>query len=164
MRNRSRSASAALACALCLAAGPASAAGSQALAIGTTIISSGNCRFQTPGPTLLDFGNIDPSSTSNATASVGIPYRCNGGGNVATLTWFVSSDNGLYETGPGLLRMRHTVNPARFLPYALNLPASGTVPKNSTNTLTVNGTILVADFANAIAGVYVDSVVLTMTP
>lgn len=135
----------------------------QGLAIGAVIVSAGNCRFDTAGPTALSFGAIDPSSLANATATANIPYRCSGGPN-PNLTWSISSNDGLYETGAGAPRMRHTVNLTQYLPYSLNVPASATVPKNSNQVFVVTGTILPADFANAIAGTYTDSVVLTMLP
>jgi hypothetical protein len=146
------------------ATGIAAAAGTHTLTIGTTIISAGNCQFDTPGPTLMNFGNIDPSSLTNATVTVNIPFRCTGGGAAPTITWSVSSDAGLYETGPTSPRLRHAVNLTQFLPYTLNIPASGTVAKNALSNLAVVGTIQVADFAAAMAGAYLDSVVLTMAP
>lgn len=142
----------------------APASGTHTLTIGTTILGVGNCRFQAPGPTLLDFGTIDPSSATNATASVNIQFRCTGGGANPTIIWYVASDWGQHETGPGAPRMRHTGDPSKYLAYSLNLPASGTTSKNTVTNLTVNGTIQVADFANAVAGTYTDSVVLTISP
>ncbi len=140
------------------------AAGSHTLSIGATVVSAGNCRFDTPGPTALAFGGIDPSSVTAATVSANIPYRCNGGGAIPNITWAISSDDGLYETGAGANRMRHAVNLTQFLPYSLNTPASSTVPKNSNQVFTVIATIQPADFQNAIAGAYADTVVLTIAP
>lgn len=138
------------------------ASGSHSLAIGATIVSGGNCRFNDAGPTALNFGAVDPSSLANATASANIQYRCTG--SSAMVTWAISSNDGLYETGPGAPRMRHTVDPTRFLPYTLNVPASATVPRNTNLNFTAVATIAVADFQNAVAGSYADTVVLTIAP
>ena len=153
-----------LALAACMVAAPAFSAGSAAITIGATIVAAGNCRFDTPGPTALDFGAIDPSSPADATVSASIPYRCSGGGAQPSASWTISSNDGQFETGPGANRMRHALNTSEFLRYSLNVPASATVPKNINQTFVVVATILVADFQNAIAGTYTDTVVLTMAP
>jgi spore coat protein U-like protein len=155
---------AALATLLVLHAPWIEAAGSHTVTIGATVLSVGNCRFDTAGPTALTFAPIDPSSLANATVSANIGYRCTGGGALPNLTWSISSNDGQYETGAGAPRMRHLVDPTRFLPYSLNVPASATVPKNTNLNFTVVATIQVADFQNAIAGTYTDSVVLTIAP
>ena len=155
---------AALAMLLALHAPWIEAAGSHSLTIGATVLSAGNCRFDNAGPTALTFAPIDPSSLANATVSANIAYRCTGGGAAPNLTWSISSNDGLYETGAGAPRMRHGVDPTRFLPYTLNVPASATVPKNTNLNFTVIATVLVADFQNAIAGTYTDTVVLTIAP
>lgn len=79
-------------------------------------------------------------------------------------TYLIVSDDGLYSSGANAPRMRHGVNVAQFMPYSITLPQSGTVPKNTNQTLTVTGTVLVADFQNALAGAYSDTVILTITP
>lgn len=147
---------------LALPALAGAASGSHSLAIGATIVSGGNCRFSDAGPTALNFGPIDPSSPAIATTSANIQYRCTG--SAAMVTWAISSNDGLYETGPGAPRMRHAVDPTKFLPYTLNVPASATVPRNTNLNFTAVATISVADFQNAIAGSYADTVVLTIAP
>jgi hypothetical protein len=145
-----------------LAVSGAAFADVQALGVSATIISANNCRFNDAGPSTLAFGAIDPTSASPATASTGIGFRCTGSSALAT--FFVASDDGLYQTGPGQPRMRHNTVTTEFLRYSLNLPATGSVPKNTAQTLTVVGTIAPADFANARAGTFADSVVLTISP
>ena len=140
------------------------ASSSHVLSVGAIVVSAGNCRFNTAGPSALSFGAIDPSSSSNATASVNIDYRCTGGGAAPTVVWGVGSNDGLYKTAANAPRMRHAVNPAAFLNYSLNTPMSGTSPKNVNQTLTVTGTVAAADFQNAPAGSYSDTVVLTIAP
>ena len=141
---------------------PAHASTTHTLSIGATVLAKNNCRFNTPGPTALDFGAIDPSSVVNKTATATTIFRCVGSSPMAT--YLIVSDDGLYRSGANAPRMRHGVNFAQFMPYTITLPQSGTVPKNTNQTLTVTGTILVADFQNALAGAYSDTVILTITP
>jgi hypothetical protein len=61
--------------------------------------------------------------------------------------------------------MQNGTIPSEFLPYFLALnPATGNVPKNTNQTLTVTGTIRRSDFQDAYAGTYTDTVVLTIIP
>jgi spore coat protein U-like protein len=152
---------AALALVLAFPSGTVLAAGSHTVTVGAVVTSNHNCRFNTATSTLA-FGNIDPSSAVNATATVTIGYRCTGGG--PTAFWSITSDDGLHETGVNAPRMRHTVNPAEFLPYTLNVPAAGSAPRNVNQTFTLNGTITPSQFAAARAGGYSDTVVLSITP
>jgi len=138
------------------------AAGTHTLAVSATVLSANNCRFTNAGPTALSFAPIDPSSTSPVTATASMTFRCTGSSPIAT--YVVTSDDGIYETGPGAARMRHGTNFTQFLPYTLDLPQTASVPRNTDQTLTVTGTIAVADFANAMAGAFADTVVMTMTP
>ena len=144
------------------AAGAASAAGGHTLAVGATVLSNSNCRFSNAGPTALAFGAIDPSGTGNRTATAAVGFRC--GGSVAVAVYSVSSDDGLYESGANAPRMRHATDLTRFLPYSLDLPQSGSVPRNVNQTLTVTATVLTADYQNALAGAYADTVILTIVP
>lgn len=137
------------------------AAGSHTVTVGAVVLSSHNCRFLT-GNSTLDFGSIDPSGSTNRTATVNVGYRCTGGGAIAF--WAVTSDDGLHESGPGAPRMRHTVNAAEYLAYSLNVPANGSAPRNTNQTLTITGTITPAQYAAAAAGSYADTVVLTIAP
>ena len=51
-----------------------------------------------------------------------------------------------------------------YLAYSLNIPASATVPRNVDTVFTLVGTIQPSAFANARAGAYADTVVLTIAP
>jgi spore coat protein U-like protein len=145
-----------------LAALPAPGAGTHAAAVSATILSKSNCAFDTAGPSNLAFGTIDPSSAAAVTASVGIVFRC--GGSAANATYVITSDDGLHEAGPSSPRLRHATLATEYLPYTLNLPASATVPKNVDTTFTLVGTIQPSAFANARAGAYADTVILTIAP
>lgn len=147
---------------LALACASAHAAGTYSLAIGATILSNSNCKFTTGAGSVLAFGNIDPSSGTNATASVVLVMKC--GGGAATAAYSLSASDGLNATGPGQPRLQHAVSASNYLAYSLNTPLSGTTPKNTATNLTITGTITVASFQGAIAGSYADTVVLTLTP
>jgi spore coat protein U-like protein len=61
--------------------------------------------------------------------------------------------------------MQNGTVPSEFLPYFLALnPATGTVPKNTNQNLTITGTIRKSDFQDASAGTYADTVVLSILP
>jgi hypothetical protein len=154
-----------LAVAACLAvpAGPlAAASNTHAVQVSATILSQSVCRFTNNGPSLLAFGSIDPSSAGPQVVSVTTTFRCTGSAAVATYS--ISSDDGQNPAGPGQPRMAHGSSPGQFLPYTLNLPQTGSVPKNTVQTLTVTGTMTSTQYANAAAGTYSDSVVLTIAP
>jgi spore coat protein U-like protein len=154
-----RRAGAAAALAACA---PALAGGAHTLAISATIVSKNICRFTNAGPSALAFGAIDPSSGSAVVATMSTTFRCTGSDPVAT--YLVTSDDGLNESGPGAPRMLHAVTAGNFLPYALDLPQTASVPRNVVQTLTVTGTIAPSSFANALVGAYADTVVLTIAP
>jgi spore coat protein U-like protein len=139
----------------------AHAANSGTLTLSATVLSKNVCKFNATA-TALNFGTIDPTSSSPVTVSLSLSYRCNGSDPVAT--WAVGSDDGLHETGPAQPRMQHTTSPAFYLPYSLSFPASGSAPRNVNQTMTVTGTIAPASFAAAIAGSYSDTLVLSILP
>lgn len=158
-----RLAALALGTALAATAGlDAAASPTHAVAVGAVVITKNKCQFTNGGPTALSFGTIDPSSTANATATATIGFRCSGSSAIAIYN--VTSDDGQHETGAGAPRMRHATNTGEFLKYAINVPQSGSVPRNTNQVLTVTGTVLAADFQNALAGAYADSVVLSIAP
>jgi len=147
---------------VCAGSDPAGAADSHALAVTASVLSKNICRFQTTGPTAVAFGTINPAATAAVTTNITLQYRCNGSDAVAS--WAVASDDGLYESGAGQPRMRHATVTTAFLPYALTFPAAGTVPRNVVRNMSVSATVTPANFANALAGAYADTLVLTIQP
>ena len=141
---------------------PATAADVSSVSVGATVLSNNNCRFRGASSVALAFGSIDPSSTLNATRSAVLTIRC--GGASPVVSYALTHDSGLYETGVNLNRMKHaTLN--TYLPYTLTLtPSSGTVSKNVDQIITVSGTVTPANFQNAEMGAYADSVVITLSP
>ena len=145
-----------------LAAAPALAASSVAVAVSAVILTKSNCRFSTNAATLA-FGDLDPGNPVDVTVSAPIGFRCNGG--PPTAVFLVTDDDGLYETAPDANRMRHAILPGTFLPYAFSVaPGSGTVPRNTPQILTVTGTVRGADYQAAAAGDYSDTVLVSINP
>ncbi len=158
-----RPAAAGLAFILALFAGaPALAASSAAVTVSAVILTRSNCRFITAAAA-LPFGDLDPANPVDVTLSVPVRFRCNGGPPMAV--YQVTDDDGTAETGPDANRMRHATLPGTFLPYTFAVsPASGTIPRNTPQTLTVTGTVRGADYQAAAPGDYADTVVLTINP
>lgn len=151
------------ACLACIAVSKqATAGGTHNLSIGATVLSKNICRFTNAGPTALDFGAIDPSSVVNKTATASTTFNCTGSSPMASYS--ITSNDGLYSAAVNAPRMRHAFDLTKYLPYTIDMPQSGTVPKNTIQTMTVTGTVLVANFQNALAGAYNDTVLLTIVP
>lgn len=120
----------------------------------------GTCRFVSPTST-LGFGGLDPSSGADANASATATFWCTRGA-----AYSITDDDGLYETGANANRMRHTTTSTEFIPYSISYtPATGTGSGPQTPiTLNISGTVTFANYQNAAAGDYSDTVVLTITP
>lgn len=140
----------------------AQAAGVNALTVAATVLSKSKCKFNTANAT-LNFGALDPANTVDVTQFTSVLFVCNGSAPIATFAF--TSDDGLYETGPGANRMRHSTVTTEYLPYAISLsPATGTAPKGVTQTLTITGQVNALDYRPALAGNYSDTVVISLNP
>jgi len=145
-----------------LAGASASASDGHVVNVGATVLSKNVCRFTDGGPTALSFGDIDPSSATAKTVAVTTGFRCTGSDKNAT--YLITSDDGLNESGSAAPRMRHASDPGAYLPYSLAYPETGTVARNVVHTMTFSATVQPADFQNALAGAYTDTVTLTILP
>lgn len=162
MELRARNCLPMIAVSLAFMGGLTQAAGNGSMTVSAVVVSKNNCKFSS-GTMALNFGNVDPASTVDATASASTGFTCNG--SAPTVTFFISAGDGLYSTGPGVRRMQHATVATEFMAYSLGLsPSSATVPKGSAQTLTVTGTIRPFEFQNVRAGTYQDTVVITLTP
>jgi spore coat protein U-like protein len=147
-----------------------------AIAGGTTPLTvnakiSGVCKVTT-APGLLDFGTIDPSGGANATATATFVMKCTTG-TLSTAATDGAGAGGLHSSG-GFKRMQHSVTATAFLPYAIvyagdtGFAGAGFGGAAATKTVTINGTVLVADYAGALATtgvqVYADTVTITVNP
>lgn len=138
------------------------AADTSTVTVSATVISKNQCKFNS-ATAALAFGHLDPANPINKTVDTSITFRCMGSSPMAT--FFMSDDNGLYETGPNANRMRHTTIVTEYIPYTFTLsPTSGTVPKNIVQTLTISGTVNGTDYKDAATGTYSDTVVITLAP
>jgi spore coat protein U-like protein len=124
----------------------------------------GTCKFNTAGPTVLTIATsgavIDPSAAGPATGSANVTFRCTTGTTSA-----ITGDNGLNFLA-GSRRVKNGV--ANFMNYTFALVNAAQVGTGhgagQDKTVTVNSTIIAADYQNATAGAYTDTVVLTITP
>jgi spore coat protein U-like protein len=147
----------------------AASAANNNLAVTAQVLNKTGCFFIAP-TTPMNFGNIDPSLNTNATATANIVIRCNG--NKATTAMQIARDGGQNVLANNL-RMKHATSATDFLPYSLNLAGAnwgtglfiiGTIPSNANYSFTLGGTVLPADYRPALLGGYTDNVVLTITP
>lgn len=149
---------------------PAAAAGSAQVYVTATIVSNNSCRFTT-NSAALNFGILDPSPPTppDITVTATINFDCNG--KDKQVTFIITDDDGLYDTGPDANRMKNTdasLVPDQFLPYTLSYnPVSQTLPKSDFKKplpLIITGTVRGVDYQNAYVGNYTDTVILTINP
>lgn len=122
------------------------------------------CNFNTAGPTTLTIataaGVINPSAAGPATGTAAVTFRCTTG-----TTSVIVADNGLNSTGPGLRRVKNALN---YMAYTFALVNAAQVGSGfgagQDKTVTVNATILAANYQNAAAATYTDTVILSITP
>jgi spore coat protein U-like protein len=131
-----------------------SAADTQNMSVSATI--SPKCQFDTTATPTMAFGTaIDPSGTSNITAEASIVYKCTKG----------TSPSSLAPTSGGLSRTM--ANGSDTLAYTLVFDAVKPGTGFSTGkqqTIKVTGTITPAQFNDAVAVSYTESVSLTIAP
>ena len=125
------------------------------VAVSATVV--GTCKFTAGGS--IPFGNLDPSVGSDQTPTVTQPTFWCTKGAIYTIT----DDNGLNESG-STHRMVHA-SLAEYIPYSFTYTAGGT-GAGPANVITMNiaSTVLGADYVNASAGSYTDTVTLTIAP
>ncbi|MDT8419469.1 MAG: hypothetical protein RQ754_03475 [Desulfuromonadales bacterium] len=132
------------------------------LNLSATVTTINQCKFNTKNSALA-FGVLDPFNLADVQATATFLFICKGKDNPATFLF--SHDSGLYETGVDSPQMAHTLQSGEFLPYEFSLsPPTGTIPKNSEQTLTITGTVRWADFQNALPGDFEDTVVISIFP
>lgn len=136
-------------------------AGTATVSVSATVLTKNVCRFDSKS-LALNFGDVDPASPTDVTAIATIGFRC--GGSASPAMFAIVADPGLHGIG-GFPRMQNGAVSSEFLPYFLALdPVTGSIPKNTPQTLTVTGTIRKSDFQDAYAGTYTDTVVLSILP
>ena len=144
-----------IAVALVAMAGAAMAADTATVAVSATVV--GTCKFTAGGT--IPFGNLDPSAGTDQTPAVNQPkFWCTKG------TGYTISDNdGLNKLGT-THRMVHA-SLTEYIPYSFTYTASGTgAGPASVITMDIASTVLGANYINASAGFYSDTVTLSITP
>jgi len=137
-------------------AGSAMASGTNTLTVSASV--TGTCKFVS-GTSTLNFGALDPSSSSDVNGSGTTTFWCTKG-----TTQTLSAGNGANWDG-SKRNMLDTVSSDK-IPYTLTLTPDGGTNQGpgSPRTLTINGTILNADYISKTAGSYSDTVTLNITP
>ena len=122
------------------------------------------CGFQASGLG-LSFGTLDPSSGAdvNVAVSASTLNADKAGDCVTAVTMKIDGDNGLNFNGSRRLKNAAGTD---FIPYSLSgLPLSSPGPGNNRyQTFTFNGVILGSAYANASAGNYSDTVIISVSP
>ena len=122
------------------------------------------CQFQARGLS-MSFGALNPSSGTDVTVAVSAStLNANKAGDcVPSVTMTIDGDNGLNFSGSR--RLKNTAG-TDFIDYSLGgLPLSSPGPGNNKyQTFTFNGTILGRAYADASAGSYSDTVMISVTP
>ena len=120
----------------------------------------GTCKFNSATSNLA-FGALDPNSGADVNASTTTTFWC-----TKNASYSITDDDGLYESGPNANQMRHATTLTEYIPYTFSYsPTTGTGQGRTTDiTLNISGTVTFANYQNAVAGDYSDTVVLTITP
>jgi len=120
----------------------------------------GTCRFNS-GTSTLGFGALDPGIGGDVNASTSVDFWC-----TKNADYSVTDNDGLYETGPNANRMRHATTLTEYVPYSFSYsPTTGSGNgRTSPITLDISGTVTFANYQNAAAGDYADTVVISITP
>ena len=134
--------------------------------VSATILSNHNCTFNSKVTVALDFGTLNPLVASDETRIATIDFECKGNKN-SPVSYGVSDDDGLHETGIDGNRMKHDTlaGPAAFIPYEFTVsPTSGTTPLKTDVTLTITGKVYGSDYRMAYVGGYADTVFVFINP
>ena len=136
-------------------AGSAMAAGTQTVAVSATVV--GVCQFLTGGTMAF---TLNPSVGGDIAGTAVQPTFWCTNGTTATIT----DNNGLHYSGTSR-RMLHATSATDFIPYSFTYTASraGT-GRNTTITMDLASTVVSADYLDALAGNYADTVTLTINP
>jgi len=111
-----------------------------------------SCTFTSAG-SAINFPTLDPSVSATLTAFMDIQVRCIPAS--ITTTWGFSGANG---SAP--LRMKHASQNA-YIPYTI---ATTSLGGGSTRTWRITGTVLAANYQNALVGSYSDILSATVLP
>jgi spore coat protein U-like protein len=165
LNKRSALLNAAIAAAVISLAGTASAGGTNTITVSASV--TGTCVVNTTTSTLA-FGTLNPATGGTVSvAGSAATFRCTNG-----TPYTVSSDDGLWFSSTGGANNRMKLSTAtdcttatNCIRYTLTSATSGTGTGMTNNiSFNVNGQTTLADYQNAAAGSYADTVVLTVSP
>lgn len=134
--------------------GVASASDTATVTVSATVV--GTCKFLTDGSVSF---SLDPSVGGNVSGTVTQPtFWCTKG-----TSYTITDDDGLNESGTTHQMKHASLN--EYIPYSFSYTSTGT-GSGRTTTLTMNiaSSVNEADYQNASAGSYSDTVTLTINP
>ena len=131
-----------------LAAGNALAADNADINVSATVL--GACSFDAATFDLA-FGDIDPTSLVDATASVDVEFTCSNGTD-----WTLDDVSGTHTTTGAV-----SADP---LDYSIAAHATTGTGDGGTQAVTLDGTVAVADFSVATSDVYNDTINININP
>lgn len=144
-------------CAVGVVCNTAVAADTATVTVSANVV--GTCKFNSGGSVSF---TLDPTSATNATGTVTQPaFWCTKGASYS-----ITDDKGVNEAvaGSAPRRMVHATL-SEYIPYSFAYTAAGTgTGKTSPITLDISSSVVNADFVNASAGNYSDTVTLSITP
>ncbi len=128
------------------------AADTQTVTVSATVV--GTCKFNSGGSITF---TLDPSVGGNVNGTVTQPqFWC-----TKNASYTITDDDGLNESGT----THRLTNGSEYIPYSFSYTATGTGQgRTSPITMNITSTILEADYINASAGLYTDTVTLTINP
>lgn len=133
-----------------------------AASMGLAFAADKKCNFQATGLS-LNFGTLDPSSEAPVNALFAAAgLNANTVGDCDAVSMVISGDNGLWFDGNR--RMRNARGD--FIPYTLSVPGNAVPgPGNGKYVpFAISGAIAASAYANASAGNYTDTVIISVTP
>jgi spore coat protein U-like protein len=135
-------------------AGIAVAADSATVGVSATV--AGNCKVLSPGS--ISYA-LDPATGGNATGTVTQPtFWC-----TKASTYTITDPGGIHDSA-GSKRMKHATL-SEYIPYTFTFTATGTgAGRGTTLSMDIASTVAEANYINASAGSYADSVILTIAP
>jgi spore coat protein U-like protein len=138
-----------------LTASTAFAGGTATLTVQATV--AGNCKFNTASAT-MNFGTLDPANATDASGAASLQFWC-----TKSATYSITDDGGANKSGT---QRRMKDAGTNYVNYSIGAyTATGTGNgKGSPITLNLTGAVLNADYVNAAAGAYSDTVTFTITP
>ncbi len=139
---------------LLLAPALTQAADTATVTVSATVV--GTCKFNSGGSITF---TLDPSVGGDVNGTVTQPqFWC-----TKNASYTITDDDGLNETGANQNRLSNGTG--EYIPYSFTYTATGTGngPANPI-TMDIASTILSADYLNVSAGVYNDTVTLTVNP